>query len=107
MGTDAKPRIKTLIDAGAATGLPFLLINADIEISGDHTLIEAAIESPEKLTIGIRYNHAPREPRGRLTGHPLLRLRLTVGHGVSAPDGLGLDAVARRIQDQVVQDLLE
>ena len=63
--TDAKPRIKTLIDAGAATGLPFLLINADIEISGDHTLIEAAIEQPEKLTIGIRYNHATADPRGR------------------------------------------
>jgi len=62
---EGRPRIKTLIDAGAATGLPFLLINADIEISGDHTLIEAAIESPEKLTIGIRYNHTPSEPRGR------------------------------------------
>lgn len=63
--TDAKPRIKTLIDAGAATGLPFLLLNADIEISGDHTLIEAAIEQPKKLTIGIRYNHATADSRGR------------------------------------------
>jgi hypothetical protein len=63
--TAAKPRIKTLLDAGAETGLPFLLINADIEISGDHALIEAAIQQPEKLTIGIRYNHAPDASRGR------------------------------------------
>jgi hypothetical protein len=63
--SDLKPQIKTLLDAGSATGLPFLLINADIEMHGDHTLIEAAIESPDKLTIGIRYNHAPDAPRGR------------------------------------------
>jgi hypothetical protein len=63
--TESKPRIKALLDAGSATGLPFLLINADIEMYGDHKLIEAAIVHPEKLTIGIRYNHAPDAARGR------------------------------------------
>jgi len=63
--TDAKPRIKALLDSGSATGLPFLLINADIEISGDHTAIEEALALPDKLTIGVRYNHNAESPRGR------------------------------------------
>ena len=65
VNTADRPRIKTLIDAGAATGLPFLLINSDVEISGDHTAIEEAIDSPDKLAIGVRYNHDSNSPRAR------------------------------------------
>lgn len=65
VNTADRPRIKTLIDAGAATGLPFMLINSDIEICGDHAVIEEAIQSPDKLTIGIRYNHDAESPRGQ------------------------------------------
>lgn len=62
---EGRPRIKTLIDAGAATGLPFLLINSDVEIFGDHTAIEEALALPDKLTIGVRYNHNAELPRSR------------------------------------------
>jgi hypothetical protein len=55
--TESKPRIKAMTDAGAATGLPFLLINSDIEIYGDHTAIDEALALPDRLSIGIRYNH--------------------------------------------------
>jgi hypothetical protein len=61
----SSPRIKELLNAGAETGLPFLVINADIEIYGDHTAIEEAIDSPDKLGIGVRYNHDSKSPRGR------------------------------------------
>jgi hypothetical protein len=50
-------RVTALIDAGEKTGLPFMLINSDIEIHGDHELIEAALRTPDRLTIGIRHNH--------------------------------------------------
>lgn len=54
---EGRPRIKTLTDAGAATGLPFLLINSDVEMCGDHTAIEEALALPDSLSIGVRYNH--------------------------------------------------
>lgn len=50
-------RVSTLIDVGCQAGLPFLLINSDIEIHGDPQLLSDAIDEPEKLTIGIRWNH--------------------------------------------------
>lgn len=57
VNTTDRPRIKAMTDAGAATGLPFLLINSDIEIYGDHTAIDEALALPDRLSIGIRYNH--------------------------------------------------
>jgi hypothetical protein len=64
--------INSLLDVGVASGLPFFLINSDIEISGDPAIISAAIADPQTLTIGVRHNHtrsnslssALREPAG-------------------------------------------
>lgn len=52
-------RISTIVKVGRQTGLPFLLINSDIEINGDPQVIIDALAEPEKLTIGVRYNHEP------------------------------------------------
>lgn len=60
-------KVYTLIQAGRATGLPFMLINSDIEAYGDHSLIDAALEHPDKLTIGVRYNHAADQGREHAT----------------------------------------
>ena len=65
-------RITALIDTGIATDISFLLINADIEMQGNHAAIEDALRVPDKLTIGVRYNYdaaaskrmAYREPDG-------------------------------------------
>jgi len=64
--------ITSLSRAGAATGLPTLLINSDIEIHGPVECLETALQASDKLTIGVRYNHhagqarplAVREPSG-------------------------------------------
>lgn len=50
-------RISTILKVGRQTGIPFLLINSDIEISGDPQVITDALDQPDKLTIGVRYNH--------------------------------------------------
>ena len=65
-------RITALLNAGIETGIPFLLINADIEMQGDYVAIEDALRLPDVLTIGVRYNYsaasskrmAYREPDG-------------------------------------------
>lgn len=59
----ATQKVYTLIQVGRATGLPFLLINSDIEIYGDYALIDAAIDCRDKLTIGVRYNHVADQDR--------------------------------------------
>lgn len=57
-------RVSTLIDVGRRTGLPFLVINSDIEISGDPQVITDAIAcDADTLTIGVRHNHAAAEDR--------------------------------------------
>jgi len=56
-------KIYTLMQVGRATGLPFMLINSDIEVYGDHSLIDAALDQPDKLTIGVRYNHVATQDR--------------------------------------------
>ena len=53
--------VSSLVRVGLETGRPFLLINSDIEISGDLTLLDEALKTPQELTIGIRYNHRPNE----------------------------------------------
>ena len=85
---EGRPRIKTLIDAGAATGLPFLLINSDVEIFGDHTAIEEALALPDKLTIGVRYNHNAKSPRSRSQreGAGLDAFLLTPAMAATVPD---------------------
>lgn len=59
-------RVSALINAGIQTGLPFFLVNADIEINGHTQVIAAALAemvwgpsriADSKLTIGIRYNY--------------------------------------------------
>ena len=50
-------RISTILKAGRQTGIPFLLINSDIEINGDPQVITDSLAQPDKLTIGVRYNH--------------------------------------------------
>jgi len=63
--------VSSLILVGIETGRPFMLINSDIEISGDVRRIDEALQYPDKLTIGIRHNYHPgrkqkafREPSG-------------------------------------------
>lgn len=57
-GYDRKTQyVSTLIRVGKETGLPFMLINSDIEIAADHALLEKALGCSHKLTIGVRYNH--------------------------------------------------
>jgi hypothetical protein len=48
-----------------------MLINSDIEVDGNASKLDEAIQNPDKLTIGVRYNHHPnkkqravREPSG-------------------------------------------
>jgi hypothetical protein len=54
--------IWNLLQAGIGTGHHFMLINSDIEICGDPSLLERAIAHSDSLTIGIRWNHE----RGKL-----------------------------------------
>jgi hypothetical protein len=49
--------VSSLVRVGRETGMPFMLINSDIEIHGSTDLLDAALALPETLTIGIRYNH--------------------------------------------------
>lgn len=49
--------VSSLIRVGRETELPFMLINSDIEIHGSTQLLDNALLSLDKLTIGIRYNH--------------------------------------------------
>jgi hypothetical protein len=63
-------KVYTLIQAGRATGLPFMVINSDIEVYGDHSLIDAALDDPDKLTIGVRYNHTADQDREQATFEP-------------------------------------
>lgn len=51
--------IPSMVRAGIERGIPFMLINSDIEISGDDEHIANALNQPDCLTIGIRYNHEP------------------------------------------------
>lgn len=55
----AKPtqRISSILKAGRQNGIPFILLNSDIEINGDPQVITDALAEPHKLTIGVRYNH--------------------------------------------------
>lgn len=54
--------VSSLIDVGIETALPFMLVNSDIEMSGDVKLLDAALSNPDRLTIGIRYNHHATTP---------------------------------------------
>lgn len=63
-------KVSSLIRAGMLTGCQFMLINSDIEINGDVSILSDSIESQERLTIGVRYNHesgASRESARRET----------------------------------------
>jgi hypothetical protein len=52
-------RISSILKAGRQTGMPFMLINSDLQISGDPQVITDALAHSDKLTIGVRYNHEP------------------------------------------------
>lgn len=49
--------VSSLAAAGRETGVPFMLINSDIEISGNVAALDIALLHPDRLTIGIRHNH--------------------------------------------------
>lgn len=63
-------RANALLDAGKASGMPFLLINADVELRGDHTPLTDALAMPDRLTIAVRYNYAPGEERRHAQREP-------------------------------------
>ena len=50
--------VTDMLAVGATYGIPFVMLNADIEIKGDHSEFSASIDIPHKVTIGVRYNHA-------------------------------------------------
>lgn len=52
-------RITNLLRVAAETRQQTLLINSDIEIHGDPQILDRALEQPERLTIGVRWNHEP------------------------------------------------
>ncbi len=63
-------KVSSLIRAGMLTGCQFMLINSDIEINGDVSILSDSIKSQDRLTIGVRYNHesgASREAARRET----------------------------------------
>lgn len=62
--------ITSLLRVGAATGLTTLLINSDIEIHGTASVLEDALSHPDRLGIGVRYNHDARKPRSSATREP-------------------------------------
>jgi len=51
-------KVHSMIRAGMLTGDQFMLINSDIEIAGNVAILSDAIESTERLTIGVRRNHS-------------------------------------------------
>jgi len=51
-------RVNAIVNAGIETGGMFALLNSDIEIAGDVSPINRAMNSPDRLTIGVRQNHA-------------------------------------------------
>jgi glycosyltransferase involved in cell wall biosynthesis len=56
-------RISAMINVGIETGLPFMLLNSDIEISGHTDVLNEALQHCDNLTIGVRYNcEGGREP---------------------------------------------
>lgn len=50
-------KVSSLIRAGMLTGSQFMLINSDIEINGNVSILSEAIKAQDRLTIGVRYNH--------------------------------------------------
>lgn len=62
--------ITTLLRAGAATGLPTLLINSDIELHGPVSVLDDALNYPDRLGIGVRYNHDAHQPRSAASREP-------------------------------------
>lgn len=62
--------ITSLLRVGAATGMPILLINSDIQIHGDGELLDTALQQKDALTIGVRYNHPARLTRDRARREP-------------------------------------
>lgn len=65
-------KVKALLGAGISSSQQFMVINSDIEISGNLTILSEAIKARGHLTIGVRYNYdkgkdiasARREPAG-------------------------------------------
>lgn len=58
-------KISMLIDVGRQTGQNFILMNSDIEIYGDTQPLAEAFDLTDALTLGVRFNHHPRESRGQ------------------------------------------
>jgi hypothetical protein len=55
--------INSLVNVGITRDVPFLLLNADIEIIGKCNVLIKALEHTDKLTIGVRYNYSTGSPR--------------------------------------------
>lgn len=51
-------RVSALVNIGISIGLPFMLLNSDIEIQGRHEHITQALFNLGKLTIGVRWNYS-------------------------------------------------
>lgn len=49
--------ISNLLRVGIDGGIPFMLINSDIEIYGDPVVLSTALHFSDCLNIGVRYNH--------------------------------------------------
>ena len=49
--------ISSLIAAGIRTGLPFIILNSDIEIYSNGSWLNNSLAAPESITIGVRWNY--------------------------------------------------
>jgi hypothetical protein len=86
--------VTSLIEVGIETGNPFMLINSDIEMKGDVKLLDEALAFPDKLTIGIRYNHHASTPTSKaireLSGLDVFLMTPEMARTVpDAPFGIG------------------
>lgn len=87
--------VQSLINAGIETGGQFILINSDIEITGDVSELNHAIGLHDRLTICVRYNHergkkpmATREPAGLdafLMTPTMAKMVVDIGLGFGKP----------------------
>lgn len=88
--------VASLIMIGQQNGIPFLLINSDIEIIGSGDLIDEALTHTDQLTIGIRHNHLPGEKQAKREPHGLDAFLMTPEMAstipADAPFGIGKPA---------------
>lgn len=86
--------VSSLTAVGRDAASPFMLINSDIEISGNVAVLDRALQHRDKLTIGVRHNHQVGQPlrtaRFESSGLDVFLMTPDMGATVpEAPFGIG------------------